>query len=327
MIRRRAVLGAFCGLAAAGTFRARANSRPVRRLALFVSFGAAAEPNVRAVAAKLLAGHGFEEGRNLSLTIVDYADRMADRERLARELVASAPDAILVMGSPDALLLQRLTRSLPVVFAGVGDPEGLGLVQSLARPGGNLTGASSRYGDLLGKRFELLKSVVPGLRRIALIVATGPAARLLEESSEAAARGLGLTVERIVMADDSRASVNAMLASLARVRVDGVVYAAVRSITFAPELLAALRRSGLPAVFSDHELVAMGGLMSLGEHDGDMYARAVALGARVLRGERPETLPVDQLTRPHLAINLKTARAMKIEVPSSIRLRADEVIE
>lgn len=324
---RRAVFLALAALACGAGGAARAQPARVMRVALFVSFGKASEPRVRAVAAALLGAHGFSEGRNLSIAIVDYGDRMAEREWLARDLVATRPDVILLAGSGDALLFQRLTREIPIVFAEVGDPEGLGLVESLARPGGNITGASSRYGDLLGKRFELLKALGPRMRRIAVIEGTGASARRLRDLSDQASAQLGLVIVRIPMADDSRASVDAMLAGLARSRVDGVVYSGVRIVAFVGELLAALQDAALPAVFSDHEIVAMGGLMSLGEQEDDAYRRAVALAARILRGGQPATLPVDQLARPHLAINLKTARAMKLAIPDSIRLRADQVVD
>jgi len=326
MNRRAALLGG-TALVAAAAMAAHAQAPRVMRVALFVTFGAAMEQRVRAGAAALLQPHGFVEGRNLELAIVDYADRPAERERLAQDLVARRPDLILVIGSADALLFQRLTRTIPIVFTGVGDPEGLGLVESMARPGGNITGASDRFGDLLGKRFELVKALVPRARRVVVIEHSGASARRLRDSSDQASARLDLVIEHITMADDSSASVEGMLASLARARADAVVYAGVRLIGFAPQFLAALERAGLPAVFSDHQIVSIGGLMSLGEQEGETYRRAVGLAARVLLGQPPATLPVDQLTRPHLAINLRTARAMKLVFPESIRLRADQVVE
>jgi putative ABC transport system substrate-binding protein len=326
MNRRAALLG-WTTLAAALAMPARAQPPKVVRAALFVTFGAAVEPRIRAGALALFAAHGYVQGRNLDLVIVDHADRSSERERLARDLVASRPDVILVMGSPDALLFQRLTRSIPIVFTGIGDPEALGLVESIARPGGNITGASNRYGDLLGKRFELLQALVPGVRRVVVIAATGRNARRLRDSSDQVSARLALAVEHIEMADDSRPSVEGMLAALARARADAVVYAGVRLVGFAPQLLAALEHAGLPAVFSDHEIVSIGGLMSLGEVEDETYRRAIEVAARVLRGQPPATLPVDQLARPHLAINLRTARALKIVFPDSIKLRADQVVE
>jgi putative ABC transport system substrate-binding protein len=322
---RRDALIALAALLAARAVHAQA-PRPAHA-ALFLSFGAGGEPRVRADAAALFGALGFVEGRNLTLSLADHGDRPAERERMARELVAGRPDVILVLGSRDALLLQRLTTSIPVVFAGVADPDRLGLVETLARPGRNMTGASSRYGELLGKRFELLKALVPGLRRVIVIESTGPAAQLLQDATESAAGRLGISVERIRVPDDSRASVDAMFATMARSRADGMVFTGVRSITFAPELLSRLRRAAMPAVFGDSDLVEMGGLMSLGEKDQDAYQRAVALAARILRGASPATLPVDQLARPHLAINLATARALNLAFPESIRLSADQVVE
>jgi putative ABC transport system substrate-binding protein len=322
---RRDALLALAALLPASAVRAQA-SKPAR-VGLFLSYGAGGEPNVRAVAAALFGAHGFVEGRNLAISLADYGDRPAQREALARELVAERPDVILVAGSRDALLMQRLTGTIPVVFAGVADPERLGLVEALARPGRNVTGASSRYGDLLGKRFELLKALVPGLRRVVVIETTGPAAQLLQAATQDASARLGISLERISVPDDSRPSVDAMFAALARSRAEGLVFTGVRSITFAAELLSFLRKAAMPAVFGDHELVTMGGLMSLGERDEDAYQRAVGLAARILRGADPATLPVDQLARPHLAINLSTARALKLAFPESIRVSADQVVD
>ena len=325
MDRRAALLALAAVASGAGARAAEPGSR--KRVGLFVTFGAAMEARVRSGAAALLAPHGFIEGRNLSLAIVDYADRMPERERLARELVATRPDVILVVGSGDALLFQRLTTEIPIVFAGVADPEGTGLVASLAHPGANITGASSRYAELLGKRLELLRALRPGMRRVAVIAASGSSARLLHESALAAAGQLGLDVTRIVMEDDSERSVEAMLAALAKARPEGVAYAGVRVMGFVAKLLAALRGAALPAVFADHLVVSMGGLMSLGEREEETYARAMGIAARILQGGQPGSLPVDQLARPHLAINLATARAMRLAIPDSIRLRADQVFE
>ena len=323
---RRAALLALAAVAS-GAGAHSADSGSPKRVGLFVSFGTAMEARVRSGAAALLAPHGFVEGRNLSLAIVDYADRMPERERLARDLVATRPDVILVVGTADALLFQRLTRQVPIVFTGVADPEGSGLVASLAQPGANITGASSRYAELLGKRFELLLALRPGMRRVAVIEGTGSSARLLQEPALAAAAQLGLHVTRIVMDDDSERSVEAMLSALARARPEGVAYTGVRVMGFVAKLLAALRAAALPAVFADHLVVSMGGLMSLGEREDEIYARAIGLAARILQGGQPGSLPVDQLSRPHLAINMATARAMRLAIPDSVRLRADQVFE
>jgi len=272
-------------------------------------------------AAAIFAAHGLEHGRNIKLEIVGYGGRQDARESLAREIVAGRPDVIGVSGSRDALLLQRLTREVPIVFVNVDDPVKVGLVQSFQRPGANITGVTNRSLELIGKRIELLKELRPRARRIAVLVGEGPSASLIRTELAEAARRTNL--ERVEVAPGNASAAKTLSQSRADVAISFFSWSQLQRAG----LVAVLEKLALPCIFPFNHSVQEGGLISLGEKFREGEQRGTAIIVRILKGEKPETLPVDQLSTVYLALNLRTARALKIDIPPSIRLRADEVIE
>jgi putative ABC transport system substrate-binding protein len=269
---------------------------------------------------------GWIEGRTIT---IDYRWTEARPERVAEiaaEFVRSKVDVIVTTGSA-ILALKQATSVIPIVFAASADPVGTGLVTSLARPGGNITGLSLQTTDLAGKRLELLREVVPRLRRVAIMANVSYAAAVLEMGEvQASARTLGLdevaTLE-IQRAEDIASAFASLKggADALYVCTDALVVAnRVRINTLA-------LGARLPTIFNFREHVEAGGLMSYGASFPDLFRRAAELVDRILRGTKPGDIPVEQPTKFDLAINLTTAKALGLAIPESFLLRADEVIE
>jgi putative ABC transport system substrate-binding protein len=272
-------------------------------------------------AAAIFASHGLEHGRNIHLEIVGYGGRQDARESHARSVVEGRPDVIGVSGVSDALLLQRLTRVVPIVFVNVDDPVKAGLVQSFQRPGANITGVSNRSLELIGKRIELLKELRPRARRVAVLMGESPSAPLIRaELAEAARRA---KLELVEVSPGKADAGKALGQSRADVAISFFGWSQLQRMGLAP----VVEKLALPCIFPFNQSVQQGGLVSLGEKFMEGEQRGTAIIARIVKGEKPATLPVDQLSTVHLAVNLRTARALKIDIPQSIRLRADEVID
>jgi len=266
---------------------------------------------------------GFVEGRNLAITFVNAGIDQARIEALAAEVVARGPDVICVPGTRGARVFQRLTSKVPIVFFNVADPEGAKLVASLRKPGANITGVTNRYFELWGKRLELLREVRPGMRRVGDLMrpslAGGDRAAAI-----AAAHRLGLTLVDIVA--DFDVDEESVVQRLEQAGVEGVIVGLDSAYPRGP-VMRYLQQSRMPAVFPDDGNVDDGGLMSLGSRWEGQARRAADLAVRILRGEVPANLPVDQLAGPSLAINLGTAKAMGLELPASIVVGADRVVD
>ena len=273
---------------------------------------------------------GYIEGRNL---LIEYRDADGKAERLpalAAELVALKVDVIVASGTLAALAARRATKTLPIVFSPAGDPVGSGLVASLARPGGNVTGLSAFAPELVGKRLELLKEAVPGISRVAVLWQPGAFGERTEKDTlkraEVAARDLGMPLQFVEARgpdDFARA-----FSDMSRARASAL--AVLASNMFNSERrrlvdLAAEKR--LPKVYSARELVDAGGLMSYGANLADLNRRAATYVDRILKGTKPADLPVEQPTKFELIINLKTAKALGLTIPQSVLGRADEVIQ
>lgn len=325
-MNRRRILIALLGFAALAStdLLARAPARPhrVTHFAFFPSQEAMAQ--TRQLWLARFSEHGFVEKRDFALALVDANVEREQIERKAREVVASRPDVICVPGSEWTLMFMRLTREIPIVFYSVADPVRTGLVASFSRPGGNVTGVTNRYFELQGKRLELLKELRPEARRIAVLHPAGPTVDFIREEMESASERLGVKMVLLVL--PALPAPDVIIAALRKANVQGAVFTFGTEVV-SEDLLRYLERSALPAVFSDNTLVAAGGLASLGEKRPGHGTRAVDLAVRVLRGEKPATIPVDQLAKFHLAINLRTAKSMGLKVPESIRMQADQVIE
>jgi putative ABC transport system substrate-binding protein len=260
---------------------------------------------------------------------IDYRWGAGDAERFRRyaaELVALAPDVILASGAT-VTALQQVTRTIPIVFAQVTDPVGLGVVESLARPGSNATGFTPSEFGISAKWLELLKEVAPGVTRAAVlrdpIVTAGPAQLA---AIQGVAPSFGVELKPVDIRD--RSAIERALASFARSPNGGLIVTVTPAAAVHRHLIITLAaRHRLPAVYGYRYFVMDGGLISYGPDTIDQYRRAAGYVDRILKGEKPADLPVQAPTKYELVINLKTAKALGLEVPSSILARADEVIE
>jgi putative ABC transport system substrate-binding protein len=272
---------------------------------------------------------GYVEGRNL---VIEYRDAEGKSERLpalAAELVALKVDVILALGTLQALAAKQATRTLPIVFAS-GDPVGGGLVTSLARPGGNLTGLSALNTDLVGKGLELLMQTVPGVSRVAALWQPGGLGERMEKDilkeADVAARALGVRLQFVEArgpADFDRA-----FSEMTRVRAGALdVLPCSMFIAERRRLVDLAAKNRLPAVYPWRDGVDAGGLMSYGANNADLFRRASTYVDKILKGAKPADLPVEQPTKFELVINLKTAKALGLTIPPSVLGRADEIIQ
>src|SRR5215467_7176210 len=268
---------------------------------------------------------GWTVGHNVR---IDYRWGSDDAERGRRgaaELVALGSDVILASGTPSVAVLQQSTRTVPVVFVNVADPVGAGFVESLAHPAGNITGFGLFEFGLSAKWLELLKEVAPGVTRVAgLRDLTIGIAQLAAIQAVAPALGVELTPIGIRDAGEVERSVTAF----ARGSTDGmIVTASTLALVHREPITMLAVRHRLPAVYPYRYMVTAGGLLSYGPNTVDPFRRAAGYVDRILKGEKPADLPVQAPTKHELVINLKTARAIGLEIPSSVLARADEVIE
>jgi ABC-type uncharacterized transport system substrate-binding protein len=274
-----------------------------------------------------LADLGWTIGRNLR---IDYRWAAGDPERIRRdadELVALAPDLILSSGTPTVAALQKATRSVPIVFAQVVDPVGNGFVETLARPGGNITGFSVFEYGISGKWLELLKEIAPSvtraaiLRDLALASGSGQFGAL-----QSVAPSLGVELSPVGVGDAG--AMERAVVAFARSPNGGLIVTASTLAVIHRELITRLAAEHrLPAVYHSSYYTTSGGLISYGPNSIDPFRRAASYVDRILKGEKPADLPVQAPTRYELVINLKTAKALGLEVPATVLARADEVIE
>ncbi len=271
---------------------------------------------------------GYVEGRNLVLE-ARFADGKLERlPMLAQELVRLNPDVMFVSTTPGSLAAKAATATIPIVFVAVADPVGNGLVPSLARPSGNITGITHIVAELTGKRLELLKEIVPSASRIAVLVnSDDPNATVQIQNAEAAARTLGVKLQPVLTvrgAGDLKRAFEAISRSgaAAALRMVDPTGGSLRARTV--ELAA---RHRLPVMFVFREDVEAGGLVAYGASLPVQYRQAATFVHKILRGARPGDLPIEQATNFELALNLKTAKALGLTIPPSLLLRADQVIE
>jgi putative ABC transport system substrate-binding protein len=267
---------------------------------------------------------GYVEGRNLGLYVRRANDDFARLPGLASELVSLAPDVIVSAATVATLALQRATPSIPIVMAATSDPIGLGLVKSLAKPGGNITGLSQQSVDSTAKTLELLHVAVPNAKRIAVLMSVNPGHEGMVKDAYLAAGTLGMTIIPVTARTlddlgDAFAKMHSegcdALFVLADARINNR-----RIVEFANEWR-------LPAVYQGGFVVDMGGLMSYGPDYYESFRQAAVYVDRILKGANSADLPVEQPTKFELEINLKTATALGLTIPDSILARADKVIE
>jgi putative ABC transport system substrate-binding protein len=271
---------------------------------------------------------GYVEGPNIVLEY-RWADGRYDRlPDLTAELVHLRVDVIFsAWSTPAALATKKATSTIPIVFAGVGDAVGVGLIASLARPGGNVTGSTFITEETIGKQLELLKEGVPRIARVGVVInPVNPVYRLVLRASEAPAQALGLQLE--VVGVQGAEDLERAFRDAIKGHVDALVI--LRDpvlITNQARLLALAATARLPAMYGMRGFVDGGGLMSYGPSLVEMYRRAAYLVDKILKGIKPANLPVEQTTKFELVINLRTAKSLGLTIPRSLLLRADQVIE
>ena len=325
-MRRREFMTLVGGAVAAWPLAARAQQQ--RKLPTIGFLGASTSSNWShwtTAFVQRLRELGWIEGRTVAIEY-RWAEGRSDRfTEIAAEFVRLKVDVILTVGSAAAVARQA-TSTIPIVFALAADPVGSGLVASLARPGGNLTGLSLQSSDLAGKRIELLREVLPGLRRLAIIANVDSSSSVLESAeARAAARKLGLDADvlEIRRAEDIGDAFGTLESGVQALYVcpDPLVnanYARINTLALGTRL---------PTIHPFRDYLGAGGFMSYGANNADLFRRAGDYVDKILRGAKPGDLPVEQPTKFDLVINLTTAKALGLKIPESFLLRADEVIE
>jgi ABC-type uncharacterized transport system substrate-binding protein len=275
-----------------------------------------------------LSETGYVEGQNVAIEY-RWAEGHYDRlPALAADLVGRKVDVIVSTGgTPTALAAKNATSTIPIVFRGGGDPVGAGLVASLARPGGNLTGVSMLIDELTRKRLELLSELVPKAKVIALLVnPKNPATETVMRDVQEAARVKGLQLP--ILKANSESEIDAAFATLVQLHAGALVVAADPFLSSRREQLVALAtRYAVPAIYAWREFAEAGGLISYGSSLTTAFRQLGNYAGKILKGAKPADLPVQQSTRFELVINLKTAKARGLTIPQSLLLRADEVIQ
>jgi putative ABC transport system substrate-binding protein len=269
---------------------------------------------------------GWIEGRTIVIEVRWAEGRNERFAEIAAEFVRLKVDVIVTAGTAAVVAAKQATSVIPIVFAAAGDPVGTGLVASLARPGGNVTGLSLQAADIAGKRLELLREVVPGLRRLAILANVGSPLAVLEiRVVQATARTLGFEVatSEIRRADDIAPAFDAL-----KGRVDALYVVADPLVTTNRIRISALALGArLPTMHGQRENVEAGGLMSYGANYPGLYRRAADYVDKILRGTKPADIPVEQPTKFDLVVNLVTAKALGLTIPPSLLGRADEIIQ
>ncbi len=326
--RRKLVvaLGASAFTAPLRSFAQPQQPRTLRLGVLFAGTLAATESYFRAFF-ESLANLGYVEGKNL---VVErrFADGRIDRlDTLAAELVQARVDVIYAPPTPAALAALKASTTVPIVFSMVPDPVGVGLIKSLARPGGNATGSSTLGSGLVPKRIELIRETVPNARAVGLLYdSREPSARINREVAAEAAKSLGMSIveENVNLRDQLPAAFAALKKKGSHMLLvsEGSLGVVNRDLVLS---LAAANR--LPALYAYPELPAEGGLMSYSPNFVEQFRRAAVFVDKILRGAKPSDLPVEQPTKFELVVNMKTAKALGITFPQSILVRADKVIE
>jgi putative ABC transport system substrate-binding protein len=299
----------------------------VYRIGFLGNSTAALEANLVGPFREGLRDLGYVEGRNVQ---IEYRWAEGKYERfpeLVAELVALKVDVMVTAGTPAALAVKRATVTIPLVMVAVGDPVGTGLVASLARPGGSMTGLTSIAPDLEGKRLELLREAVPKLSRVSVIWnPANPFHVTAEREARSAAQALHMTVHSVGVR--TAQELDPAFDAIVKERPGAFIVLADRVFLHnRSRIVAFAARQRLPGVYAYRELVEAGGLMSFGPNYADMHRRAATFVDKILKGAKPADLPVEQPTKFALLINLKTAKALGVDIPHSLLLRADEIIQ
>jgi putative tryptophan/tyrosine transport system substrate-binding protein len=333
-VGRRKFISALGGAAAAWPFAARAQQpKRVRRIGVLMTF-AADDPEGRPRLGAFVQGlqeAGWADGRNVEIDTRWAAGDAGQFRKYAAELVALEPDVILASATPAVKALQQASRTVPIVFVGISDPIGSGFVESFSRPGGNITGFTNFEATVGGKWLGLLKEIVPSIKHVSMLfnpdtANAGASGGIYLQSIEAAAHVQ--STELIASPVHNPADIDDVFAAIAQ-SPDGGLIVMPNAFTFAnrERIVAQAVRYQIPSVYPLVMFVRAGGLLSYGVDTIDQYRRATAYVDRILKGEKPANLPVQEPIKFELAVNLKTAKALGLTIPESFLVRADEVIE
>jgi putative tryptophan/tyrosine transport system substrate-binding protein len=275
-----------------------------------------------------LRERGYNIGQNIAIDCRSFSPERDDLVReIARDFVRENVDVIVTPGTQVTRAVKHETNSIPIVMVAVGDPVGAGLVASLARPGGNITGLSNMMPDIAGKRLEILKEIAPDATRIAILFNPANAGNVLDvKATEAAARTMGLTTQSLEVRAPSD-FVDAF-SSMIRER-DGALFVSSDPLIsrYQQQIVALAAENHLPAIYAHDHFPKAGGLMAYAADLDSLFARAGSYVADILKGAKPADMPVEQPRKFNLIINLKTAKALGLTIPQSLLIRADEVIE
>jgi putative tryptophan/tyrosine transport system substrate-binding protein len=327
-MRRRELITLLGGAAVAWPFAARAQQQAMPAIGFLSSLSAGPFAPLVAAFHQGLNETGYVEGQNLAIEYRSAEGRYDRLPALAADLVGRKVDLIVASGgTPSALAAKSATSTIPIVFTAVSDPVGAGLVASLARPGGNLTGFSVLASELTPKRLELLSELVPQARVIALLVnPTNPLTEPMIPDVQEAARAKG--VQLPILKASTESEIDTAFASLVQLQAGAVVVGADGFFDSRREQLVALAsRHAIPASYEWREFVEAGGLISYGPSLAAVFRQVGVYAGRILKGAKPADLPVQQPTTFELVVNLRTAEALGLTVPPSILARADEVLE
>ena len=329
-MKRREFITLLGGAAAAWPLAARAqHPERMRRVGVLTPL-AADDPEAQARNAAFLQALqqlDWTDGRNVRIDFRWGAGNAERLRRYANELVALAPDVILATGNPTVATLQQATRTVPIVFAAVADPVGGGFVESLARPGSNATGFTNFEFGISAKWLEVLKQIMPSLTRAAVLRDPVDDSGIGQLAAiQAVAPALGVELRPIGVRDAG--AIEHDVTAFARGSNGGLIVSAAALTIVHRELIITLAaRHRLPAVYPFRFFISAGGLISYGPNTADQFRRAATYVDRILRGEKPADLPVQAPTRYETVLNLKTAKALGLDVPATLIARADEVIE
>jgi putative ABC transport system substrate-binding protein len=297
----------------------------------YLSAGLTSEPQLRDAFVQGLRDLGYVEGRNVWIEYRSAEGKLERVPALAAELIALKVDAIFVAGGTRVTLTaMQATKTIPIVFANVGDPVESGLVTNLARPGGNVTGLSSLGPELVGKRLELLKQAVPGVDLVAVLWLPGALGERTDQEMlagvERAARALGVRLQFFEARGPDEFAKAFSEMSVARVGALTVL-PSNRFLREHRRLVELAGQTRVPAVYTSREFVDAGGLMSYGANSADLHRRAATYVDKILKGAKPGDLPVEQPTKFELVINLRTAQALGLTMPKAVLAHVDEVIQ
>jgi putative tryptophan/tyrosine transport system substrate-binding protein len=328
-MKRRAFISLLGGAAAAWPFAVRAQ-QPAMPVIGFLSSGGQHLDDVRRLTPfrQGLNETGYTEGRNVTIEYRGAENRIDRLPELASDLARRQVSVIAAAGSPaSALAAKSVTRTIPIVFTNAADPVRIGLVASLNRPGGNVTGVTELGAELGAKRLGLLRELVPSATSIAVLVnPTRPGVDAQSAQAQEAAQALGLPLH--ILTASSERDFDAIFLTLVQLRAGALVISADALFSDRSDQIVALaRRYSVPTIYEWREAVEAGGLISYGTSRQDAYRQSAILVGRILKGEKPAELPVLQPTKFELVINMKTAKMLGIEVPISMQMLADEVIE